>query len=432
MIPDRNIEAEQSVIGSILIEPRCISKIIHKLTPDDFQSELCAVVYEAAVDAYERGKNYDHICAVDTIRKRYTASDDAANAILEIVNLTPTAANVVSYAKIVRDISGARRLNESVREITTSATDPQSIAADLISTCQSFLSGERSGRLKSINDALTEFYDQKPENTLRIDTGFPKLDSILKGITGGNLVLVGARPGVGKSAYILDVVRTAAKQGNKCLIYSMEMLAVELAERLVARDPRVTLDQIIDRKLTDDDWKAVAEITGKLSKLPIIISDEPHVTVNKIRTQAMSIPDLKMIVVDFLTLMQPSKKYESQNLAVGAMSRELKNLAMEMKIPVVALAQLNREKTEFQKPELSDLRDSGELEQNANKVIFLWNLDEPIDGVPTRVGCSVAKNRRGNRGTVVLKFDGSHMRFIETDEKYEPPKQRGRVFKEDK
>lgn len=429
MTPDRNKEAEYQIIGAILKDQRLTEKIASKLSPDDFTIQNCAIVYEASVDASERGKSFDGVCAADLLKKRM-GEQEAAAFIVECIESTATTANVELHASIVHKYAGARTLKEKAYEVMGESDSPQDIATGLIATCQNFLQGERSGRVKTIADALQELLEEKIENTLRVDTGFPKFDKTLKGLNAGNFVLIGARPGVGKSAFSLDIAKTEAAKGGKVLIFSMEMLSVELAERLVARDPRLTLDKIIDKNYSQEDWKVLAEVCAGLSRLPIQISDEPNMTTSKIRSTAMGIPDLKMIIVDFLTLMQPTKKYDNQNLAIGAMSRDLKNLAMEMKIPVVALSQLNRDKGENEKPELRDLRDSGELEQNANKVVFLWNLDEPIEGAPTRVGVNVAKNRRGNRGTVVMRFDGSHMRFIETDEKYVPKKKASKVFAE--
>jgi replicative DNA helicase len=423
---DRSAEAEYNIIGAILKDQRIIEKIT-KLQPEDFTIENCAIVYEAAVDASERGKTFDGVIAADVLKKRM-GEREAATFVLECMDITPTTSNVELHAKLVHRYAGARQIKESVQE-TLVSDNPQDIATGLITICQTFLQGEKSGRVKTLSDALQEMINEKPDNTIRIDTGFPKLDSILKGLNGGNFVLIGARPGVGKSAFALDIARTAAGKGNKILLFSMEMLAVELAERIVARDPRLNLDVIIDKKYSTEDWTVLTEICSTLSKLPLLISDEPSVTVSKIRSQAMATPGLKMIIVDFMTLMTSSKKYDSRNLEVGAMSRDLKNLSMEMKIPIVALAQLNRDKDETDKPELRDLRDSGELEQNANKVIFLWNLDAPVEGAPQRVGVCVAKNRRGNRGISIMRFDGSHMRFIETDEKY-VPKKKNKVFGE--
>jgi replicative DNA helicase len=302
MTPDRNIEAEYNIIGAILQDNRIITRVASKLSPDDFTIEHCATIYEAAVDASERGKAFDVVVAADVLKRRVDERTAAA-FVLDCVNATPTTVNAELHASIIHKHAGARRLKEAAYEVMQESDGPQDLATSLITTCQNFLHGEKTGRLKTLSEALVEFVDEKPDNTLRMDTGFPKLDGILKGLTGGNLIIIGARPGVGKSAFSLDIARTAAGKGNKILIYSMEMLAVELAERIVARDPRLTLDKIIDKQFTADDWKAVIDICGSLSRLPIMISEEPYITVSKIRSQAMATPDVKMIIVDFLTLM---------------------------------------------------------------------------------------------------------------------------------
>ena len=249
----------------------------------------------------------------------------------------------------------------------------------------------------------------------RIDTGFPLLDATLKGLWPGQLVLVGARPGCGKSAMCMEMAESAARKGKTVLHITAEMLAGEVGERLLAkRTEGVTMDQLIDGVPETDEnlWMNLAYTASVESKLPIYFYDGPDVTVSRIRELALGIEDLKMIVVDYLGLMigEKDKKAENRNLELGGISRELKLLASELEIPIVAAAQLSRTVNETDKPKLSSLRDSGELEQNAVKVIFLWKTDPGDD---TQVGCTVAKNRRGRTGDVNFYFDGSKMTFME-------------------
>lgn len=244
---------------------------------------------------------------------------------------------------------------------------------------------------------------------LRIDTGFPRLDGILMGIWGGNLILIGARPSAGKSAFGLDLADHAAKTGHKTLLVSMEMLYDELIERMICREARISLDNIINRTMSEDEIQRYVMACAKMSELSIEIEDNPNITVQQIRAKARMISDIDLIIVDYIGLLKASERYANRNLELGAISRDLKNLASELKIPIVALAQLNRQKDANEEPSLSDLRDSGELEQNASKVIFLWNVDEE-NGIK---GCKVAKNRRGKTGRVQFNFEGQYMRFTE-------------------
>lgn len=426
---DRNYEAEIAVIGSILKEPKCLSKIAHKLSADDFTTELCSIIYEAAVDAAERGKDYDVICAVDTAKTRLSEAE-AARFVLDCVDITQTTVNVEQHAAIIHNHAGKRHLKESLQIITDESRTPQEIATGMITECQAFLQDDRTDRLKTLADAIKEMYDGKTRKAFRIDTGFPRLDYLLKGMWSGNLVLIGARPGVGKSAVGIDLAITAAKAGHKVLFFSLEMNADEIAERLIARHSTVDMDALIDNAVDDAQWGEIGKVGGWLSKLPLTISDEPHLTVAKVRARARTIPELKLIVIDYISLMSAERNFNNRNQELGSISRGLKLLANELQIPVIALAQLNRNTDETERPSLRDLRDSGELEQDANKVIFLWKVEEMPEGLPQKIGFYVAKNRRGRTGTTINMFHGAHMKFIETEERYQPKtkKRKGALF----
>ncbi|SHI23733.1 replicative DNA helicase [Sporobacter termitidis DSM 10068] len=429
---NHSAEAEMSVIGSIMIDNRLIPRIAAKLEPEDFYIAALGQLFEAAVDASERGKAFDGVIAAD-ILKTNLGESKAGKLASEIIDLTVTASNAFEYANIVRKYAGLRYLHESI-ETALVGDDPQSVAGDVISLCQEYLQGNRTKRIKTISEALLSMYSERQSkgNILRINTGFPRLDGILKGLCGGNLVVIAARPGVGKSALGLDIAKSAAQNGHRTLICSMEMSAEEISERLVSRDARLDMDKLIDGNLTAADWKAIGEVSDNTSRLPLEICDDPHLTPAIVRALSRTIPDLKLIIIDYLSLMQGSKKHEKRYLEIGEMTHSLKILAAELKIPIVVLSQLNRDKSEKQEPELRDLRESGDIEQDANKVILLWQLDEsPAEGAPVRIGCRVAKNRRGKTGVVIMKFDGAHMRFIETSENYAPPKRGNKVLGND-
>lgn len=426
-----NTEAEQAVIGSMLLDSRVIPKLAALLRPEDFYHEVYGAVFESAVDAYERGKAWDVITAIDEIKARLP-DDEAKKHIADLATLTPTAANAEEYARIVKKYSGLRHLKSIFEEVFDGHGDPNEIAADIISRCQDYLQGNRTKRLKRIAEAMASMYESKSKKEeLRIDTGFQRLDSLLKGLNGGELIVIAARPGVGKTAFMLDLASTAAKNGYETLVFSMEATGEEIAERLVARYSRVPMDKLIDNKLEVDDWKEISKTAAVLGSYPLTLVDDPFMSTATIRAIARSMPNLKLICVDYLTLMQSTRRFEKRYQEIGAMTRELKMLAMELKIPIVVLSQLNRDKDETQMPSLRDLRESGDIEQDANKIIFLWKLDETetLAGKEIKVGVRIAKNRRGKTGVVVFKFYGDHMWFIETDEKYEAKRQRGsRVF----
>lgn len=399
---------EYSVIGAICIEPKICDKISGFLNPEDFSILACGEIYEAACDALSRGKSFDAVVAADAIRNRV---EDAYGFIRGCIDVTPTTANAEHHARMLHQHASETRFKLAVQE----ALEGEEPAASIAGICQNFLQASAGSGMKTIGQAMTSAWDGiANDNLLRIDTGFPKLDGLLKGFNAGQLVLIGARPGVGKSAFALDLAEYAARNGHKTLVYSLEMLGDELAERLMARRSGVAMDAIIDKKLTDDDLASLATASDSLSQLPITICDSPNVTVQKIRAQARTVKGLEFIIVDFLTLMQSSGKYDSRNLEIGAISRQLKILASELRIPIVCLCQLNRTMDETEEPGLMSLRDSGELEQNANKILLLWRIDLDA-GI---IGVKVAKNRRGRTGIVQMRFDGAHMCFTELCDDY--------------
>lgn len=416
-----NEELEYSIAATVCLEPKTVLTLRQIVTVDDFNIPACARVFDAANSAVARGKAFDVNLAADELRGLV---DDPRRFLADCIELTPTTANAEEWAELLHCHAAEKRLREGV----LLALEGDNPAVEIAEICKAHLQREAGGRLKTAADALTETLDAlTAKEQRRIDTGFPILDGIVKGFEPGQLILVGARPGVGKSAFLLDLAETAARGGNDTLFVSLEMLAGELTERMIARRSGLTLDELIDRNLPETKWDVIANVTSRISNLPLRFYDNPHCTVSDIRKAAASIPQLRLIVVDYLGLMAAERKADSRNLELGQISRDLKNLSCELRIPVVAAAQLNRSVNETERPTLLSLRDSGELEQNASKAILLWKIDE--DGT---VGVSVAKNRRGRTGVVQFRFDGAHQRFTELSTPYiERPPQRKKGFLSD-
>jgi replicative DNA helicase len=422
---------EQSICGAICIDPDgVIPTVADIVTVDDFSDKRCAALFEAATEAVSRGKAIDAVLLADYISNTV---DDPASFIRECMELSPTLANVGLHARRLHEEGRARCLRRELDKLTMlSGMEGDDLAASVVGVCQDFLKTGHSKRTVSLGEALAEVYHSLDEpQTDRIDTGYPRLDSILKGLHGGNLVLIGARPGVGKSAFSGDLAIKVAGEGKPVLLFSMEMMADEVAERVLARNAAIPLNTLIDRRINPDQYKLLSRTIGRIENLPLHICDDPHVTAGKIRAVSRSIPSLSLIIVDFISLMQSENRHDSRNLELGAISRDLKNLAAEMKIPIIALAQLNRGADETERPTLRSIRDSGELEQNANKVLFLWKV-RPDQNI---VGVSVAKNRRGGTGEVHFYFDGNYMRYSElpenVEEEKQPPYKRPRITTDD-
>lgn len=415
-------EEETAIIGAICCEPELVRVVERYVEPRHFLSGTCRTVYEYAVETDAAGRVFDALIAADALKE---ANPEIRRFLAECMEVTPTMANTEEYARILRSKADERELREKVAaalEEESGAKLTEAIAA----VCAEQIQARRGGRMKKYSEVLTDTYtalSEKPEN--RVDTGYGKLDFLLKGMWDDELILIGARPAVGKSAFALSVVEHVAKSTGKVVhLYSLEMPGNQIGERALARHTSfVTMDNLIERNLENDNqWSDVAQSLSVSAGLPILIDDSANVKMSKVRAQALTEKNLGLIVIDYGGLLTPDKKYDSRNLELGAISRDAKNLANELKVPVVMLVQLNRGISDDTKPTLREIRDSGELEQNANKVIFLWNIDRESG----RVGASVAKNRRGLLGEVVMQFDGSHMRFYETEDRYEEPKQCGK------
>lgn len=410
---DYSADAERAVIGSMLIDASCVKDLMKCLEGEDFFIQTNQDVFETVRRMYVAAKPIDGVTVADELERAGKYSSETRSYLVQCMEITPTSANAMEYAQIVRKKAEKRRFTQAVMDALTGEDDPQAAVAAI---CHQKMRSRRGGRLKTMVDAMSEAMNSvagKKEG--RIDTGFPLLDATLKGLWPGQLILVGARPGCGKSALCMEMTEYAARGGKTVLHITAEMLAGEVGERLLAkRTDGVTMDQLIDGvPETDEDlWMNIAYTASMEAKLPVYFYDGPDVTVSRIRELALGIEDLKMIVVDYLGLMigEKDKKAENRNLELGGISRELKLLASELEIPIVAAAQLSRTVNETDKPKLNSLRDSGELEQNAVKVIFLWKTDPGDD---TQVGCTVAKNRRGRTGDVNFYFDGSKMTFTE-------------------
>ena len=419
-----NQNAELSVTGAYLIDPRYLNRVAGTLQAEDFMNPLCAKLYTAATKAFREGKVLDPVMARDVILHA-TPNPDAF--LVDCMNMCPSVSAAEDHAEYIHAQAKERRLRSRIDEALTSQSG-DGLAVEIAGICQDYISG-KLGRSHTMAQTLNKLMDSlsaPPAN--RVETGFTRVDALLKGIRAGNLVIVAARPAAGKSIWAQCVAMNVARTGKSVLLYSLEMSDEELGERIIAGASGVQLDKITDLTLDEQAWKRLSEACQYLYDLPLIINDDPGVTTSKIRAEARTTKNLGLIIIDFMTLMKSEGKYDSRNLEVGAISRELKLLAMELNIPIIVLSQLNRSVSDTDRPTLAALRDSGELEQNANKVIFLWNIDveQGIKGV------AVAKNRQGRCGAVQMRFVGDQMRFVEmrADEevwsKTTPPRRRGK------
>ena len=298
---------EYSLAATVCLEPKRVLQLRQIVSVEDFSISACAMVFDAADSAVSRGKAFDVNIAADGLRGLV---DDPRQFLADCIDLTPTLANAEEYAHLLHKHAAEKRLRDGV----LAALDEENPATAIAELCKAHLLDNAGGRLKSVSQALTETLRSlsAPEQS-RIDTGFPKLDSVLKGFEGGQLIIVGARPGVGKSAFLLDIAESAARAGNETLFVSLEMSASELTERLLARRSMATMDNLIARDLNDETWTDIAAVSNRLGRLPLHFLDKPAVTVSKIRGAAATIQNLRLIVVDYLGLMQADRRADSRN-----------------------------------------------------------------------------------------------------------------------
>lgn len=408
------MEEEAYVIGSICQDSSLIRTISSIVEPKHFQYDSYRTVYEYALEAESNGKVFDALIAADALGGKI---DGIRKFIAECIEVVPTTANAEEYARLLRSKSEERELRSGV-EIALSEERGEWLIDRISSMCNKIIQNRLGNRMKRLDEVMEKTYlglFEEPKN--RVDTGYGRLDYLLKGMWGGELIIIAARPAVGKSAFALSIAENVARAGKAVHFYSLEMEGVEIGERELSRWTKtLTMDGIIDKNITDEILSDdAADAYRKTAPLPVYIDDSPNVSPAKVRLQAFSQKNLGLIIVDYGGLMKSDRKHEKRYLEIGAISRDLKNIAKELQVPVIMLNQLNRGVDETEKPSLRELRDSGELEQNANKCIFLWNIDKE-EG---KVGVSVAKNRKGKRGEVVMFFDGNHMRFSELEERYE-------------
>lgn len=423
---------ETALLGGLILFPEHLPQIMAVVKPDDFAGAETRDIYEELLALSADKKPIDPLTVTAALVRRGMPQDIANEDITAAMAAAPLAYNLPSYAEEVSGAGRLRRLRENVSAALISTGDAEQLAAELTDALKAE-PPRNSGKAKPLSKVIANYYQAKnlPDTDISLDTGYRRLDTLLRGMRGTNLIVLAARPGVGKSAFALEIARSVAAKGHKVIIYSYEMSASELAERLVARAGTVTMDSLDELSVDSpqDAWKPVIKACSELSPLPISINDDPRTTVAQIRAEVLATPDVKLVIVDFLTLMRTDRRYDNRNLEVGALSRELKMLAQELRIPVIALSQLNRGKDETERPTLRDLRDSGEIEQNANKVIFLWRSDPDN---PTAICATVAKNRRGHTGDVVFQFNGNYMSFAETSMRPEAQKRkRRRAYEED-
>ncbi|WXR62859.1 replicative DNA helicase [Peptostreptococcaceae bacterium AGR-M142] len=428
-IPPHSIDAEQSVLGSILLEKDSIVTCSESLKPIDFYSETHKEIFEAMISLYKRSDPIDIVTLTEELKKR--GSLDAIGGISYITDLStvvPTVSNLSNYIKIVKEKSILRKLIRTSNQIMESSyvgeTDVMHILEDAEKGIFDISQEKTGDNLSPISDVLMNTYEMLEEvyknkgQITGMTTGFIDLDRKLNGLQRTDLVLVAARPAMGKTAFSLNLAQNAALiDGASVAIFSLEMSKEQLIQRMIAAQSHVELNKIKNGNL-DDEWAKIIEAMGVLSKSKIYIDDTPGTTIMEIRSKCRRLKiehGLDMILIDYLQLMESDGKVESRQQEISKISRSLKIIAKELNCPVIALSQLSRapELRADHRPILSDLRESGAIEQDADLVMFLYR-DEyyHMDSEKKNIGeIIVAKHRHGETGSIELAWLGEFQKF---------------------
>ena len=420
-IPPQNVEAEKSVIGSMLMDKNAIINVSGWLLPEHFYDDRHSKIYSVIVDLFQDGIPVDLVTVADKLSKKKLLKKVGGRTYLtDLVDSVPTASHAEEYGELVKEAATRRGLISSASEITTLSYDENMPVTEVVDKSENLLFNVAQAGVKTnfihIKELLKDAYERaeradKDEAYLGISTGFKDLDDLLGGFQKSDLIILAARPSVGKTSLALDMLRHAALvEKKKVGFFSLEMSKTQIVDRLLGMQSGVPFWEMRTGKLTDEQFVKLADTMGELSEADIFIDDKAGQHINEIRTKARRLAleqGLDIIFVDYLQLMHASNK-ESRTLEVSEISQGLKNLAKELDIPVVAMSQLSRaiEQRQGRRPQLSDLRESGSIEQDADVVMFIdreetWNPDTEKKGMGELI---LSKHRNGPTGTVDLAF----------------------------
>ena len=432
----QSLEAEQAVLGSILIDSRCLTEVIGILRPEDFYLKQNREIYETIYTMFNFSQSIDPVTVLDKMKELGVHHDNSRDYILQLMQITPTAANAVRYAGIVRDKAMLRGLADAGTQIVDAVYEQVGTPSELLETAEKKIfalrKGERGDSLEHIGVTMHKVFGRLEELAESdsvipgLSTGLRDLDRTINGLNRSDLALVAARPGMGKTAFALNLATNVGKKcGGTVAIFSLEMSREQLAMRLLAIESFVDSKKMLTGKLSEDEWNKLGAAAVALSQTDIRVDDNPSITVAEMNAKCRRLDNLGLVVIDYLQLMQGSgygKASDNRVNVVSDISRSLKIMAKELNVPVICLSQLSRgpEGRTDKRPMLSDLRESGAIEQDADEVMFLYrddyyNKDTQEQGVAE---CIVAKNRHGELGPVKLQWIPQYQTFTDLEWKH--------------
>ena len=432
-------QAEQAVLGSMLIDPDCIKDVMDKLQPEDFYLRANRDIFETIYHMFVYSRPIDGVTVAGEMEKNGVYNDNTRDYLLQLMDVTPTSANVMEYVQIVLDKSLMRQVAAAASSITAMVQEGTGTAGDMLESAEQRVYAIRRGRcaqsmvtasvvLQDVMAHLAELTASGGKTLPGLSTGLSAVDAKINGLNKSDLLLLAARPGMGKTSMALNVALSAARESGKTVaIFSLEMSREQLVTRLIASEGLVENTRLVTGNLRESDWQRIAEAASALSRMDIRIDDNPLLTVADMNAKCRRLDNLGLVVIDYLQLMTSAggKGYSGENRqqAVSDISRMLKIMAKELQVPVLCLSQLSRanEKREDKRPMLSDLRESGAIEQDADIVLFLYRDDYYNSDSEKRnvAECIVAKNRHGETGKVELRWMPEYTAFGTLENRYD-------------
>ena len=436
-----SLEAEQSVLGSMLIDSRCVAEVIGLVRPDDFFLQQNKDIYETIYTMFNFSETIDPVTVLEKMKVRGVADEKTADYLLQLMEVTPTAANVGQYAQIVRDRAMLRNLAVAAGDIRETVFAGVGTPAEILESAEKKIYALRNGNagetLQHIGVVLVNVFDRLDELSRSdnefpgLSTGLHDLDRKINGLNKSDLLLIAARPGMGKTSLALNIALDVAKKSAKTVVFfSLEMSREQLAMRLLSNESFVDNQKLLTGRLTEEDWTKIGIASSALSQTDIRVDDNPSISVAEMNAKCRRLDNLGLVLIDYLQLMTSAGNGQTSNNAnrvqvVSDISRALKIMAKELNVPVICLSQLSRanESRTDKRPMLSDLRESGAIEQDADEVLFIYRDDYYHPDTPEKnvAEIIVAKNRHGETGTVKLQWLPQFTTFSDREWKHDGP-----------